>query len=365
MYKTLLGIYKYKDILPWHGCFEFITNDKDYYYIENNFEKYLNKLNLDLSYTKMGIQIYNKNKKWPYISIRKYNSHLKDHIFQEGELFPTCKYKFNDILLNIPNNTDNILNNLYGNWKSNCISSDYDYKKQKLYYKIFTIKWTELNQNTFSTENTWMINLDRSRNRWNKSKNRLKKIGIIPKRWKATDKNSEEVKVMYKNIKGFKNMTNTGTLACYLSHKKLWEYLYDIGVPYAIIFEDDIIYEDNVSLKDICKIFKNSIGFNIIFLGYTSPNRPIFTNQYVTEGGGTCLHSYIISRKGLENLLKLKHDFVHPVDKVVKDFSEDNLCYISKHIKNNNFGCGIIQQDININSDLRFRFSVFGNIISL
>ena len=158
---------------------------------------------------------------------------------------------------------------------------------------------------------------------------------------------------------------NTGTLACYLSHKKLWEHLYSIDIPYAIIFEDDIIFERNITLKDINKIFKESIGFNIIFLGYTCPNRPIFTKDYVTEGGGTCLHAYIVSRKGLKNLLELNHNFTEPVDKVVKDFTEDNLCYLSKHNNGKNFGYGIIQQDINMDSDLRLRFSIFGNIISL
>jgi len=361
MYKTLLGIYKYKDILPWHGCFEFIVNDKDFNYLKNNFvkDKY------ELTYAKNEIMVFEKNKKWPYVSISKYNFNPKHYIFQEKDLYPTYEYKFNNIILNIPNNTENILNNLYNNWETECTSSDYNYKEQKLYYKTFTIKWEDLIHTNFSTENTWVINLDRHKNRWNITKNRLETLGIVPKRWKATDKHSMEIENLYKKLK-LKIGMNLGTLACYLSHKKLWEHLYDIEVPYAIIFEDDIIFDKSITLKDINKIFKESIGFNIIFLGYTCPNRLIFTNQYVNEGGGTCLHAYMISRKGIKNLLSLKHDFTNPIDKITKDFAEDNLCYISKHdTKGKNFGYGIIQQDMNIESDLRLRFNIFGNILSL
>ena len=362
MYKTLLGIYKYKDILPWHGCFELIIAEKDFDYLINIFRKD----SYGISYTKREIKIFEKNKKWPYVSITKYNYNPKEYTLQEKDLFPTYIYKFSGILLNMPNNTENILNNLYNNWKTECTSSDFDYKEQKLYCKTFNINWEELyyKKDNISFENTWVINLDRCKNRWNTTKTRLKNLGITPKRWKATDKNSKEIENLYKNLKGINIGMNTGTVACYLSHKRLWEYLYSIEVPYAIIFEDDIIF--NKSIKDISKIFKDSIGFNIIFLGYTCPNRPVFINQYVTEGGGTCLHAYIISRKGLKNLLELKHDFTNPVDKITKKFAEDNLCYISKHdTEGKNYGYGIIQQDNNIESDLRLRFNIFGNTISL
>lgn len=363
MYKTLLGIYKYKDILQWHGCFELIITEKDFDYLINIFRKDRYKI----SYTKREIKIFEKSKKWPYVSIKKYNYNPEEYTLQEKDLFPTYIYKFCDILLNMPNNTENILNNLYNNWKTECTSSDFDYKEQKLYCKTFTIKWEEIyNKNNISFENTWVINLDRCKNRWNMTKTRLKNIGIIPKRWKAIDKNSKEIENLYKNLKGINVGMNTGTIACYLSHKRLWEYLYSVEVPYAIIFEDDIIFNKGIKAKDIGKIFKDSIGFNIIFLGYTCPNRPVFENQNVTEGGGTCLHAYIISRKGLKNLLELKHDFTNPVDKITKEFSEDNLCYISKHdAEGKNYGYGIIQQDNNIESDLRLRFNIFGNTISL
>jgi len=384
IFDTLISVYKEQDILPWHGCFELCVDEKDFNRIPT-FKNELIKFGLNIFTTKSDIKIFScnirniKNWSWPYISIIKFkidgdSIHLKNtidnknYILNRDSVYPFNKCSFKNLSVDMPNKVENILDILYTNsWRTSCISSKYDYKNNKMYYKTFNIKWYELNfhKEDISFENTWVINLERCTTRWKKTKKRLQKIGINPNRWNATDKNTEFIKEEYKKLKGVIIGISIGVFSCYISHKKLWEHLYKIEVPYAIIFEDDIIINDSIKLKDISNIIKKCIGFNIIFLGYTSPNRPLFSEQYITEGGGTCLHAYVISRKGLGNLLKLKHDFSQPVDKVVKDFSENNLCYISKNIKSKHYGYGIIYQDMNIESDLRFRFNIFGINISL
>ena len=251
--------------------------------------------------------------------------------------------------------------------RRNCKSSQYNHKLGIKYSKTWKIEWGILNSipSTIRFEHAYVINLEREKTRWQKTQRNLTKIGINPKKWVATDKNSNEVKDILDNI-GFKFGMNLGTIACYLSHKKLWEYLYSIEVPYAFIFEDDIIIGKNITIDYISKIVMNSIGFNILFLGYTNQNRNLEFNNCSKEGGGSCLHAYVVSRNGLKNLLKLKHDFAKPIDKITSDFSNDFLCYLAKNTENNgNFGSGIIFQDINIESDLRFRFKIFGKIVSL
>ncbi len=381
MYDTLLAIYKYGDFLPWYGCYDICVTEKDYNYIYI-LKSQLKKYDIYIFYTNTDMKIFtskntnNINWSWPYISITKFKLN-KNTIYLKNNnnvvklkydyIYPTNTHLFNNILIDIPNKVEKVLDILFDNeWKTFCISSKYDYKNNKLYHKTFSIKWDEIDfyKEEIIFENTWVINLERCKDRWKKTKNRLHAIGIEPKKWAASDKYSKEIKEEYKKLKGLKIGMSIGVFACYVSHKKLWEYLYKIEVPYAIIFEDDIVFGDNIKQKDIINIIKNSIGFNIIFLGYTCPNRPLFSDQYVVEGGGTCLHAYVVSRKGLENLLKLKHDFSFPIDKLTKDFSENNLCYLSKNINSEHYGYGIIYQDINIESDLRFRFNIFGHIIS-
>ena len=131
MYNSLLGMYKYKDILPWYCCFDLIVEDKDFNFIKNNFKEELNRNKIDIIYTQDQIKIFKQNNKWSYISITKFiiNDNFislkygNDYIFNYSDFFPVKIYTLNKILFNIPNNTENILNILYNNWKTHCTSS--------------------------------------------------------------------------------------------------------------------------------------------------------------------------------------------------------------------------------------------------
>ena len=158
------------------------------------------------------------------------------------------------------------------------------------------------------------------------------------------------MKKRYDEIKGLK--ISIGECACYLSHKNLWAHIYNLGIPYALIFEDDIVIPPTVTKDVILNQIDNSTGFNILFLGYCGENINVeCCNPKI--GRATCGHAYVISRNAIKKLLDAKNDFSVPIDNTMKNLCKDNLCFLAYNIKDSvNFGKGIIKQDNEISSDL-------------
>jgi len=198
-------------------------------------------------------------------------------------------------------------------------------------------------------DNVFVINLENRPDRWNTTQERLKSIGINnAKKWVATqgDPSLTEAE-MSKN-----------EYACYMSHRRLWEHIYKSKIPYAIIFEDDIVFEKSITKQSITDEFnytlKNDKNFDVIFLGYCFGS-DIFKEPLTKKGQGLCLHAYLVSRNGVEKLLKMKLD--KPVDKDVYKWCKNNRCYLSRDTDNQDYyGNGIIYQDRNVEGDIRSNF---------
>ena len=211
-------------------------------------------------------------------------------------------------------------------------------------------------------DNVYIINLEKRPDRWYKSLGRLKNIGIEnPKKWSAVD--ASNIENLYDRTT--KEIT-INEFACYLSHKNLWKNLYDKNVPYAIIFEDDLYFGDNISKQNIVDEINNSIkinmtlNFNILFLGYCF-GTSIFSYPITKPGHGFCLHAYVITRGAMEQLLNKEDTFLKPIDHVTFQFCKNNICYLSHDVENKNknlFGNGIILQDRIIESDIRDEYQV-------
>ena len=189
---------------------------------------------------------------------------------------------------------------------------------------------------------------------------RLKQLEIIPNRWKATHYNTSECQEDYKKylklpeniiekistrlkLGPFKKISQS-ELACFMSHIKLWEYLYKKNVKIAIIFEDDIIFSKDLRKQDIIDTIENSKGFNIIWLGHCNDLSPIKVTQ---PGTSLCLHAYVVSSFALEKLVNFNSK-IEKVDYLVRTFCKKNLCFKVGHKPNKDvdtFGYGIIHQD--------------------
>jgi GR25 family glycosyltransferase involved in LPS biosynthesis len=96
-------------------------------------------------------------------------------------------------------------------------------------------------------------------------------------------------------------------LGCAMAHIKTWKTFLSTNEPYCVIFEDDAIFEPDFKQNfDLC-LKHVPTDFDIFYIGCVFNNNfnNININQYIKIPDcflGT--HSYIISRKGAEKLLK-------------------------------------------------------------
>lgn len=88
----------------------------------------------------------------------------------------------------------------------------------------------------------YVINLERSRDRWNTTSKLLNKANIPYQRFNAIDGSKLDMKTIKKfvNPMCYKFMCSNGIIGCAMSHYTIWKKIVDEKKPWGFVLEDDI-----------------------------------------------------------------------------------------------------------------------------
>ena len=216
---------------------------------------------------------------------------------------------------------------------------------------------------------SYIINLEKEKEKYNLCLKNLTKINIKPERFNAIyveNENDEEIKkITYPSVQytikngrsTHNNIGSKGAIGCYLSHTILWQMLLNSDEEMFLIFEDDVdinINNNNFTNKinkTINLINKND--WDIIYLCYFTFNLQHNNKSYFKINNliyGT--HSYIINKKGARKLLELSLPIVDQIDSYmaymainrnVNSYATTELFFIQ-----NNIATSTIQTDYSI-----------------
>ena len=109
-----------------------------------------------------------------------------------------------------------------------------------------------------------------------------------------------------------------GGIGCYLSHVGLWNLIYNKGIDYALIFEDDanippdFIKNLNISIKNMNKADPN---WDILFLDALCRDCIPYQDNIVKVNKFYLMHAYIIRRKAIKKMLD--YNMLFPINQQI------------------------------------------------
>lgn len=94
-------------------------------------------------------------------------------------------------------------------------------------------------------------------------------------------------------------------LGCYISHVSVWQELFQNGLPFAVILEDDVILAANFSSELQLRLAALPLNWDLLYLnGCFRRLGPVCGAGIRQARGGLCTFGYILSSKGAGLLLQ-------------------------------------------------------------
>ena len=144
----------------------------------------------------------------------------------------------------------------------------------------------------FNVDNTFCISLESAPERWSRMTSRFQELSLDVFRWMASTPDNLTEK--------FADYMNPGQRACAQSHFLIWKQMISENLPYALILEDDAMFDRQwVTKLSALSVIEGE--WDAIFLNVTEAISPpdlwtLVTDQYLTGG-------YILSLEGAKRLL--------------------------------------------------------------
>jgi glycosyl transferase family 25 len=201
---------------------------------------------------------------------------------------------------------------------------------------------------------SYIINLDRSPERYNHVAPKIESLGYQTIRIPAIDgaNLSEKELLDSTNFTSFKIFTGVypkrGTIGCSLSHFNSWKRFLESDNEFAVIFEDDVDFDPNTLKNIIAKLQQNKDLWDIVTFEISHNGTPLTLrildgtphklSVYLTEISHT--GAYILNRNAAQKLIQKFFPIKMPVDHYMTRAWEFNLKYtgIEPRIMLQNYG---------------------------
>jgi glycosyl transferase family 25 len=153
----------------------------------------------------------------------------------------------------------------------------------------------------------FVLNLDRSVDRWKLASEQMSLAGLTVERLPAVDgRQLSKEELRNKSTRIATYLQPRGVIGCYLSHRKFWQLVVDRNLDAAIIFEDDVKLVSN--FKNMLIGHLESLGdeeYDVILLGAIGRVHP-----RGKDGFGTRLFSFLIG--GNRPLKRINNNLFQP-----------------------------------------------------
>jgi GR25 family glycosyltransferase involved in LPS biosynthesis len=170
---------------------------------------------------------------------------------------------------------------------------------------------------TFDKKNTFCISPKSHTERWTSMERRFYEMNLEVTRFEAD--------TIVTNKYNYASYLNDGQKKCSQAHITLWYHILENNIPYAMIIEDDAVF-DNQWREKLDQLDINKIDcWDAVFLNSSEPVDNTFTwekskNQYLTG-------SYILSRQGIFALLELFDKEFHASDYMTVELQKRSNSY--------------------------------------